>query len=198
MRAEVRGFIDWLNINSPAIQAFSAVAIVGLTLLLAWLTWRSVRVAKAAARAAELATATAQQQLRASLQPVLELQLSTDANFESNAPVHRFSKGGQLTITNGGDVPVKLKKVSAVVQSLKLVGADAVIDHQYESELHQYTNRVLIPRTGFTDSVVFELQQKEPKHPIYGLRVICSDLSDVSRHSFFWHPREGIRHTMEQ
>ncbi len=184
-------FTYWLTQNTAAIQALSAVAIVFLTSVLAALTYKSVK-------ATEVSATTAQHQLEANLQPSIEIHLVPGADMEGRAPGrHWFSKGGVLTLRNLGATPVKLKRVALVVQRMQLIGEDVSIVHQYECELSDYTNRIIMPAKALEENIIAELQQQaDNKLTVYGLSVACCDTSELMLHTFVWHPTKGVRHSM--
>ena len=191
MAYELGRFVYWVNQNSGAIQALSAVVIVILTGVLAWLTLKSVK-------AAEVAAISAQHQLEANLQPTLEMELKPGFDLQSNEGDHPFSKGANLKLRNVGSTPLKLRRVAMVIQRMRLVKDAVVVDYEYESEATEYVSRVLMPGGTISEDIIVAVQKREDQQASYALRVVCSDLSEITSHSFLWHPRTGISHCVER
>lgn len=174
----------WFNSNSDAIQAFSSLTTVFLTLYI-------LKTVTAAERGWKIA----QQQLHASSQPVIELSVERGVVGETvyfgrrsiNVCVH-------VGVKNVGVAALKIKRLFVVVQRKE----DHKFVAQYEPSLPDYTNRVLARNEGFSDDADLEVRSKEDQNATFGIHVGCTDLSELKIHSFYWHPTHGTRHSAEE
>lgn len=163
-------------------------ALAGLTSWLAFET-RGLRLDSARSiRAAETTAAIALRQLRASLQPMLQLKLEGEYDGEGGTG---FWKTVKLAIRNVGTSSVKLKHLFVVIQA----SDGGVTTDQYEVEIEEFQQRILLPQEEVAGNEIVSIHKREHHEAVYGLHVNVSDLADTAEHNFYWHPTRGTRYS---
>lgn len=174
--------------NAAAVQAICAIAVVALTIGGLVVTIQYVRLTKSIADSTH-------RQLTASLQPLIQMKLDIEGSGESTrGDKIVFYRTATLTVTNSGTAALKLKGTSVTVERRK----EGFIQSEYDVELDKYTDFVLVPGIMLKDPMVFiNLQQKEDRDTTFKLRVDCSDLSELTLHTFTWDSSGAVQHRVK-
>jgi hypothetical protein len=176
--------MKWFSDNSQALQGIAAALSPIFTLAIIWVTWRYVSLTRALAE-------TTHKQLSASLQPVLVLHIASGHYGEGIALDKRiFWADGEFSVKVRGTSPVKLKAIYIVVQHWMPVFV------QYEQELVEYKDRILMPDEELFGKFIADLRERHTEDMVFGLHVDCTDLSELKLHSLFIHPTKGVRHSL--
>ena len=161
---------------AAVIQALTAVAIVFLT----------KRLSEATAKYTELTAKIAEvnaKQLRAHMYPVIDI---TNA-FMAVSTGTTAGIGIRINVSNRGETPVKLFSVSGVaLKNGKPVGRGSI---------ESLRNAVAMPGKAYEEWAQIELPSdvKGSECQVYST-VDCTDLAEVSEHSFVLDPDGTLRH----
>ncbi len=178
----------WFSTNSAAIQAISAALSPVLTIALFTLTWRYVTLTSRIAQ-------TTQEQLSASLQPLIRVVLesvSTGSSVFSDGSV-LYNLGPRYRIENIGKTPVKLKDLYLIARLQNVYDFE-----QHEYPMRLYYDRLLFPESPLlaASSVTTTIDYSITKDTyVFGLRVDCTDLAELVTHSFYVMPDHSMKHT---
>jgi hypothetical protein len=179
---------EWLKTNSLAFQGFAGLVSPFLTAVIIFVTWRYVRLTRAIAE-------TTHVQLTAQLQPVLTIGLrQTIFTSGINAEGPHFGVSQQIDIGNIGSTPVKIKSIYLVAQIRD--------GHQFKSQreyvIDAEQNLILLPQASIHNSYHVDTEidySGALSDMILGVRIDCTDLSELMTHSFYLHPTKGLRHS---
>jgi hypothetical protein len=179
--------LQWFNQNATTVQAITAIFSVVLTVIAIAVTWRYVALTKDIAENTHM-------QLSAILQPMLTMQFNLTTYGSSlvvDTGEETFHVNGRVGITNTGKSPVKFRKLYAVLHRRQ----DSTT-RELVVEIDLYSGRVLMPEEAALDEFSIDVPSGEWHYPdVFGLRVICTDLSELIEHEFNFHPTKGVRHS---
>jgi hypothetical protein len=181
--------LDWFKCNSAALQGIAAVLSAVFTLVIIAVTLWYVRLTRTIAEATH-------QQLSASLQPVLRLDISTAATHGEGVAFDKRSYWSQVNfvVQSKGSAPLKLKGIYVVIQHWSPTFV------QYEQEATQkdepYKDIILMPQDQVIGQPIADLREQWSEDMVFGLRVDCTDMSELELHSFVFRPGKGVKHSV--
>jgi hypothetical protein len=165
--------MEWLNQNAGAVQAIMAIIIVLLTAALTGVTWWYASLTRRMA-------STMERQLGASFQPNIGMALTNrfQGEHRDRGGTESESVMGTITITNNGDLPLKV-----VAIAMKLLYDNDVFPAQMTKE--DARQRVVSPGGATQFHLTLDVPLGSSRVGYEQIAQIhCSDLAGVSKHSF--------------
>lgn len=177
---------QWIESHAIAVQSLTGIIGLLVAVIAIMVTWWNVRLTKAMAE-------TSHYQLSALLQPIIKFELNN--LFEGHSRSYgkdSYSLGPVTKIKNAGNAPIKMKRITLLLQS------KAIPTETKEYVAADYSGRVLLPGEEITG--LYDVETEINYGPvrdewIASLTVECTDLSQVVVHTFSVHPQYGMFHS---
>jgi hypothetical protein len=184
--------LQWFVQYGTAVQAITAIISLILTVGAIAVTWWYVALTKDIAE-------TTHRQLSAVLQPMIliEVKSTVYGSFQAvDIDETTYDVSGRFGITNIGKSPVKLKALYAVIQLRDDYQYDG-LSNDHIRKVKGYDGHVLMPEQSLSSPFSVDVPSPawQPPDIFFGLRVICTDLSELIEHEFTFHPSTGVRHS---